>query len=408
MKYRKSWTVFITALLFLHVFCFRVKVLASEGKYVGFYNGLSSEEAYHSIGIATSADGTTWRKSVLPVLKKRADLFDGISINGPSPVQVGDLIYVYYAAYDGIWNAIGLAIYDQDLNCVTRPRQPVLTLGSQEKWDDSKIYRPVVLYNPNSPNPNRRFAMLYDGGNSEGINQTGLAYSENGIAWNKFEGNPVMTTGPVDSWDSRWVFPDSVIYVGGAYCMAYNGYDGVRIQTGIAISPSLEGPWLKCPSNPVLKSRPDAKQVITIDAPTGSLTIKVNDSSVFEIDESCFISSTGKVENVRVKSKPDVNTVSLYQPLNFTHTVSENAYIVSMLAMSVGPNQLQYDGQRWTLYGSAWGAVQGYETTTFAEGDCFSALQWQYKKMPVLNYDTFSADWDSKSQENLKFIQIKN
>lgn len=380
-----------------------------NNRWLGFYNGLNNEYPVFSIGSTTSVDKINWGRSTNPLLTARENLFDSHGLNGPFPVKVGDLIYLYYAGYNGKkWSGIGLAILTKDLHIVSRPRQPVLSLGESGSWDDSKIFRPVIIYDPNSIDPQKRFIMYYTGADSTGVNKGGIAFSEDGLKWIKSKSNPVLDNGKSGDFDSLWAMPENIKKVDGIYYMLYNGYNGDRIQTGLATSDSIEGPWEKSAHNPILKSRASAKQNLINDAPANSTIIQVSDSSVFEVDEACFLSSSTGTENVRIKTILDSNRVELYEPTVFDHTTTNKAVLNSILSHAVGPNQLEYDGVKWMVYGSAWGVIRGYETTTYAEGESLTSLKWIHKKMPTLNYDTvIEKDWDSKSQENLKFIQIE-
>jgi predicted GH43/DUF377 family glycosyl hydrolase len=376
----------------------------SQLNYIGFYNGWN-KMASPSIGIALSGDGIRWEKSPLPLLTPRTNEFDSGRLNGPYPVLVGDNIYIYYAAYNGsTWDGIGLSILDKDRKIQSRPTKPVLSLGSQGSWDDTKIFRPIVIHDSITSDSGKRFTMIYTGGNSSGINQAGLAFSADGAEWTKYSNNPIILTGQNGSWDSVWVMPDNIVKIGDTYYIVYNGYNGKNVNIGIITTSEIEGAWTKYSNNPLLTNRPDATQTLTQNTNTNSAIIFVNNSSVFEVDEPCFLTSVAGTEIVRIKSRPGSATIELYEPPHYSHTLSGNALIKSIMQKNVGPNQLEYDGSKWKLFGSAWGAVSPYETTIYAEGPTFDKIQWIYKKMPTLNYEPFSTDWDAVSQENLKFI----
>lgn len=380
---------------------------STEYKLIGFYNGLNKSEKVFSIGTASSEDGVDWGRSVTPLLQARENLFDSKGMNAPFPIQVGKFIYVYYAGYNGVkWGGIGLAIMTEDFRIISRPRTPVLKTGQSGSWDDMKVFRPYVTVT-NNPDQSKRFMMYYTGSDSTGINKGGIAYSADGINWVKSSINPVISNGSLNDFDSQWAMPEYITKVNETYYMLYNGYDGDKIQTGYATSTNLEGPWDKSPSNPILKARSGSSQIITQDTVQGSDIVKVSSANVFHEDEESFLSSTAGTENVRVKEIVDANTVRLYDPIVYNHTVSGGAVLKSVLSRSVGPNQLEYKNNKWIVYGSAWGVIPTFETTTYAEGSSLDNLEWVYEKMPTLNYDTINQrDWDSISQENLKFIRF--
>lgn len=381
----------------------------SNQQYIGFYNGINQSTLKYSIGTSSTVDKIKWGKSNVPILSPREGLFDGWGLNGAFPIQIGEQIFVYYSGNNGTaWNGIGVAIFTKDLHLVSRPRQPILSMGDTGSWDDSKIFRPIVMINDASTDPTKKYIMYYTGADNKGINKGGIAYSADGLNWTKYHQNPVMSNGSAGDFDSLWAMPEYIIKKDSLYYMVYKGYNGKNVETGLATSENLDGPWNKHSTNPIVKSRSSAKQNLISDAKSGEKTIKVADSSVFELDEPSYLSSNSGTENVRIKSKPDSTTIELYEPVILDHSKSGNASIKSVVSHSVGPNQLEYDGKTWRLYGSSWGVVKGYETTTLAEGPSLDELQWSFSNMPTLNYDTVvTQDWDSQSQENLKFIQIK-
>ncbi|OGU32996.1 MAG: hypothetical protein A2X67_01940 [Ignavibacteria bacterium GWA2_55_11] len=68
--------------------------------------------------------------------------------------------------------------------------------------------------------------------------------------WFKYEGNPVLDTGPPGAWDGRWAGVGRVI-IDSSYRMWYTGSNGMSKQIGLAVS-SDGIHWKKHPSNPVL------------------------------------------------------------------------------------------------------------------------------------------------------------
>ncbi len=87
--------------------------------------------------------------------------------------------------------------------------------------------------------------------------QTGVAFSADGIRWNKYPGNPVLRTGP--GWDGIVAAPCQVIEnLPGStkrFTMYYTGFDGAVYRIGIAYSD--DGlTWKKRGNNPVLDAGP--------------------------------------------------------------------------------------------------------------------------------------------------------
>ncbi len=78
------------------------------------------------------------------------------------------------------------------------------------------------------------------------------ATSANGIDWQKYAGNPVISTGLKGAWDARAVAGAHVMYERGSFIMLYVGNDSVSHgRTGLATSPDGLH-WTKYTDNPVL------------------------------------------------------------------------------------------------------------------------------------------------------------
>jgi predicted GH43/DUF377 family glycosyl hydrolase len=377
--------------------------------YLGFYNGKSIADKTYNIGISRSHNGVLFTKESIPFMKPRVNSCDAGGMNAPCPVIVEGLIYLYYAVYNKVtlrWDGIGLAILNMNGGIIKRYRDRILNLGGASDWDSSKIFRPFVIYDKNETDSNKKFRMFYNGADSSGVNRGGIAYSSDGIAWTKSASNPILDVGSAGSWDSLWAFPEYIVKKDDVYYMTYNGYDGSAVKVGYATSNSLEGSWTKSANNPIISNRPSASQNITVNCVVGSNIVNVSNSSSFIVNELCYLSSALGTENVKIKSKLSSTQIELYEKIVFAHTTSDGV-IKSMFSKSIGPSMVRFESNKWKLWGSTWGAIADYETTFYAEGNTLETLQIQYDKSPCMNYDTtIIEDWDSSSQENLKFICI--
>ena len=379
----------------------------TPNSYVGFFNARSIDNPKnYYIGYATSSDSINWTSASNPILKPRPKMFDSQMLNGPCPVKVGNNIYVYYSGYNGKKWTTGLTIFDLNMNILYRSKSPILDVGESGSWDSSNIFRVSVSYNEKAEDPNKKFAMLY-GGSSKEIYKIGLAYSSDGIKWSKYENNPVLSNGAPGEWDSNWASQPTFTLVDDTYYLAYNGYDGNQITGGLATSQSLEGPWVKSGSNPVLKNRPNATQLLTKDVEPGETTIEISNADVFDLNEPCYLQCSNGTELVRVKSKIDSNTIELYEPTILSHYTDNNAKIESLFCKSEGPNQIVYENGKWKAYCTVFANSLGFESTAIAEGNDLNSLQWNFNNTPIMDFNPIiSSKWDSLSQENLRFIKI--
>ena len=78
------------------------------------------------------------------------------------------------------------------------PGNPIFSYGEKGSWDQSYVYHPQVHYD------GEKYYMWYIGGkHREGRDgKIGLAVSENGIDWVRYEKNPVFNSDDPDAWEA--------------------------------------------------------------------------------------------------------------------------------------------------------------------------------------------------------------
>ncbi len=128
---------------------------------------------------------------------------------------------------------------------VKYPANPILT-STPGSWDADYTIQPRVLYLGNL------FRMYYVG-SRQGILGIGYGTSSDGIKWTK-HGAPILTPGPLGSWDSSLVGLGSVLWNGTLYLMWYRGKSpGLYDDGAFGLATSSDGmTWKKYPRNPVL------------------------------------------------------------------------------------------------------------------------------------------------------------
>ena len=186
-------------------------------------------------------------------------------------------------------------------------RQGTILSGSQS-WEDNSLEEPKVLERTtgcqivSSP----CLAMWYTGG-GWGISQLDIGYAETTdltakTGWTKYSSNPVITNhargfvlldsgtfyefcvnqangnmdlytstdgiswslntanivsvGSSGAWDDTAIDNSFVVNDSGTWDMIYEATNGIAFQCGVATAPSLSGPWVKNPGNPVLGTSP--------------------------------------------------------------------------------------------------------------------------------------------------------
>ncbi len=146
--------------------------------------------------------------------------------------------------YGYTYNSMSMGLSPDGTTWFVYDKNPVLQPGDPTAFDEDGILSGSVIHN------GTEYLMYYSGQNASHID-IGLATSPDGFTWMKYSGNPVVTRGPVGSWDSLFAAFPQVIYDGGVYYMWYGGYNGRHSQTGFAISTDGIN-WTKYGGNPVL------------------------------------------------------------------------------------------------------------------------------------------------------------
>jgi predicted GH43/DUF377 family glycosyl hydrolase len=119
-------------------------------------------------------------------------------------------------------------------------------------WDAFSTAAPIVWKEQD------QYYMLYQGWKKpeEGNWKTkpgrllGLAMSEDGIHWEKYHGNPVMTGDP-DSWDRTGFEAGCLLKIEDEYRLYYTGICSGVLRIGLSFSKDLKT-WKKYDGNPVL------------------------------------------------------------------------------------------------------------------------------------------------------------
>jgi predicted GH43/DUF377 family glycosyl hydrolase len=163
----------------------------------------------------------------------------------------GTAYLMWYTSYSDTGSnvsGIGFATSPDGINWIRYP-SPVLMHGTGG-WDSGNVFEPDVIWNGTS------YMMYYSATNVTSIDSSiGLATSADGVHWQKYVGNPILTPGP-SMYDQSWVKYASVIFDGVSYRMWYSGRSSST--TGlyprvIGFASSSDGMhWTKYAGNPVL------------------------------------------------------------------------------------------------------------------------------------------------------------
>jgi len=148
----------------------------------------------------------------------------------PEPVQGAGPVCKRYPSPEDI------PLYG-DLNRFKYPNNPVLEPGEEGEWDSYEVKALTVVWDPNE----RRFIGWYEGRGPQGAG-VGVAFSKDGLHWEKYLGNPVLMGD--EEWEKQrglsWIGDPYVVHGGPGYLLFYEGQtieDGKRInRIGLAVS----------------------------------------------------------------------------------------------------------------------------------------------------------------------------
>jgi len=141
---------------------------------------------------------------------------------------------------------VGLATAPDKVTWTKHPANPVMDLGPAGSWEEFGVGVPWVIWNGTT------YWMWYTGFDSSFSTEIGLATSLDGVTWNRYAGNPVISPGIPTDWDGGGTAGASVVLVGGTYHAWYMGVDlSGASRIGHATSPN-GWTWTKALTNPVL------------------------------------------------------------------------------------------------------------------------------------------------------------
>jgi len=163
-------------------------------------------------------------------------------------IRLQDTLKMWYSGRKSSFGVISIGYAwstDGGLSWTKHP-SPVVTPA--QTWETQAVWQPYVILDGSL------FRMWYNGGSGGGAGGVGYAWSENGIEWTKYVGNPVLTPGPL-SWDADNIEGPCVLADGaGGFKMWYEGVPPGVATLGIGYATATnETTWGKADSiNPIL------------------------------------------------------------------------------------------------------------------------------------------------------------
>lgn len=193
-----------------------------------------------AIGLATSTNGIHWtRIGSSPVLSPGdSTAWDGLYIESPSILYDGNKYFMWYSGIDKNYKVgIGVATSTDGRNWIKYSGNPVIKSDLNYEWDGFSVATPTVIKKDN------HFEMWYCGGSYYDIldnNQLdtikiGYATSSDGLVWEKYDQNPVMSTFDPPYTDIEWRGPwtPDVLFTNDTYYLWYETAYGFGLATSI-------------------------------------------------------------------------------------------------------------------------------------------------------------------------------
>lgn len=201
-------------------------VVRHDGTYWNLYSGFDGH-TWHT-GLAISSDGLDWAKQGLVLSPNPASWEGGyIAANGSVLEHNGQFLY-WYEAGDPL--RIGLA-RSADGRRWTKRATPVLGTGPRGSWDERGLADPYAIF------VNGRFYMYYLGVDRARRQRLGVARSTDGEHWEKLRTNPILELGEAGSFDEIGLGEPAVWGAAGRYWMLYTGRDrNEHRRIGVAFS----------------------------------------------------------------------------------------------------------------------------------------------------------------------------
>ena len=216
-------------------------IIYHDGQFHMFSNFFNSWPGRTVTYYYTSPDGKAWTRS----LEEPLFTVDDVPLDG-----TGALVLTGLVQPDGTWvlyyhtftsgsqpGYIGRATASSPTGPWAFDEAPVLSPGNEGEWDELQVMRVNVLPYEDG------YVMYYAGVNKLGESRIGVAFSDDGISWEKYddpttteapyaESDPIME--PELDWEGRALGRPEVVQTADGWVMLYEGGGGNR--TGLAVS----------------------------------------------------------------------------------------------------------------------------------------------------------------------------
>jgi predicted GH43/DUF377 family glycosyl hydrolase len=190
-------------------------VLVAGGEFLCWYQG----GRLPSIGLARSSDARRWARLYDPVLRPGPrGSWDERGVADPYVIRTGDSYYMFYLGQDRARRQrLGVARSIDGVRWEKLRSNPILELGAAGAFDENGLGEPAVWVSGD------RYWMLYTGRDRKEYRRIGLAWSADGVRWERLPAAAVFAGG--ESWNSKVVCDPTVVLEGGQVHVWFGGGD---------------------------------------------------------------------------------------------------------------------------------------------------------------------------------------
>ncbi|MEM7133001.1 MAG: extracellular solute-binding protein [Chloroflexota bacterium] len=242
-------------------------IIFHDGQYHMFRNVFGGFPGPVEIGYATSPDGIDWTDVTDGPILRSAD----VESAGIAAVVTGALVEDdgTWVLYFHTWLSPSPSLGRGDIGRATAPSpegpwtvdaELVLSKGSAEEWDGGQVSQASVVRTEHDSE--ERYVMSYTGADRRGFMRIGIATSEDGIQWAKYndpltsiapfaESDPVIVP-DLDGWDDGSAYMGRMVNTTSGWLMVYKSLGaGLGPKLGMAVSD--DGiTWHKTANGPIM------------------------------------------------------------------------------------------------------------------------------------------------------------
>ena len=224
---------------------------ASGASYLFYGANQGSGSPQYTIAQASASSITdSWGKYASnPVLSPGGSgAWDDDRVQDPCVIYENGTYKMWYAGYDGTKWEIGYATSTNTGGAGGWSKyasNPVLKVGGTGAWDALNVRMPWVL------KVGSTYHMWYVGEATNGGTHIGHATSSNGISWTRDVADPVLRTEPSIAWETTRIEQPTVVLLNGRFLMLYTGVKNSNFEVGMAWSEDGVA-WERDPANPVM------------------------------------------------------------------------------------------------------------------------------------------------------------